>query len=344
MRSALVTIVRAEGSTYRRAGARMLVREDGTTEGSISGGCLEADAVERALAVIATGEPIVVVYDTRSDADAVWGHGLGCNGLVEALIEPAPAARDWGRRRAGVAAVFRVGGAGARVGARVSVAEDGEIETSGVEDRALEARLVDAAREAMRTGHSCTIEVEARAGRVAAFVEAVRPPLSLVVFGAGHDALPVVRLAREMGWRVTVVDHRPSFARAERFAAGVEVVLARPDGARDLVAVDAHTAAVVMTHNYLVDLELLEWLLDAPATYVGLLGPKRRAERLLGDLGREANDRLHAPVGLDLGAETPEEIALAIVAEIQAERAGRAGASLRARAGRIHAAVSPSGS
>ena len=343
---AQVTIVRAEGSTYRRAGARMLVGADGSTEGSIRGGCLEADAVARALAVLETGEPVLAVYDTRDEGDAVWGHGLGCSGLVEALVEPAvPAARAWGRLAAGVALVYRVEGeVAARVGARASVADGHADEVTGVSDAALAARLLEDAREAMRSGRSRSCAYRVEGGRVEAFVEAIRPVLSLVVFGAGHDAVPLVDLAARLGWRVTVVDHRPAFARAERLPGADRVALARPEAARDLDLIEAHTAAVVMTHNYMIDYDLLGWLVDEPAFYLGLLGPKRRAERLLSDLGRDGHERIYAPVGLDVGAETPEEIALAAVAEIQATRAGRAGGSLRDRAGRIHQSLSRAGS
>jgi len=342
MNGVVVTVVRAEGSTYRRAGARMLLGADGATEGSISGGCLEADAVERALDVMRTGVPAVATYDTRAEGDVVWGHGLGCAGLVEVLIEPAAdsclgfvrrCASE--RREGGVATVFR---GAARAGARVEVSEREEAVT-GVESATLASRLVEDAREAMRSGRSRTIEYDVDGGRVAAFVEAVRPPVALVVFGAGHDAAPVTRLAREIGWRVTVVDHRPALARGERFPAADEVVCVRPEAARDRVRVDAETAAVVMTHNYLADLALLEWLLETPAFYVGALGPRRRADRLLAELGRdEAPGCLHGPAGLDLGAETPEEIALAIVAEAKATHTRRAAAPLRDRPGAIHCA------
>ena len=344
MSGVVVTIVRAEGSTYRRAGARMLVGEDGAIAGSISGGCLEADAVERALVVMRTGAPAVAAYDTRSEGDVVWGHGLGCAGLVEVLIEPAAGSGlefvrrcERERQPGGVATVFRVEGAArARVGGRVEVDDTGE-RASGIECAALAARLAEDAGDAMRSGRSRSLEYDVEEGRVAAFVEAVRPPVALVVFGAGHDAAPVTRIAREVGWRVTVVDHRPALARGERFPAAAEVVCARPEAARERIVVDAETAAVVMTHNYLVDLALLEWLLETPAFYVGALGPRRRAGRLLAELGRDAEpERLYGPAGLDLGAETPEEIALAIVAEAKAAHARCTAAPLRDRRSAIH--------
>jgi xanthine/CO dehydrogenase XdhC/CoxF family maturation factor len=346
MSGAVVTIVRAEGSTYRRAGARMLVSPDGATEGSISGGCLEADAVERALGVMRSGVATLVAYDTRPEGDVVWGHGLGCAGLVEVLVEPADTSAlafvrrcERERLRGGVATVFRVDGApGASVGARVEVDEAGE-RVSGVPSAVLAARMAEDAGEAMRSGRSWTAEYDVEEGRVAAFVEAVRPGVALVVFGAGHDAGPVVRIAREVGWRVTVVDHRPGLVRPERFPAAAEVVWARPEAARERVRIDVETAAVVMTHNYLVDLAILEWLLESPAFYVGALGPRRRADRLLAELGRDrAPGRMFGPAGLDIGAETPEEIALAIVAEAKAAHARRAAAPLRERAGAIHIA------
>jgi xanthine dehydrogenase accessory factor len=175
------------------------------------------------------------------------------------------------------------------------------------------------------------------------FVEYLAPPMPLVVFGAGSDAAPLVRFAKELGWRVTLVDHRPGMAARPQFVSADEVVVARPESVAERVPIDARTAAVVMTHNYSHDLSLLELLLRSEARYVGVLGPRARTDRLLGELAesgtvfdRQELERLYAPVGIDIGAESPEEIALSIVAEIRAVSSGRRGGMLRDRAGAIH--------
>lgn len=365
-RAVLATVVNTEGSVYRRAGARMLVRFDagGTpqTTGAISGGCLEADVCERAAEVSRTGVPVVVTYDAASDEDIVWGLGLGCDGTVEVLIEAADDehAEDVlrfykaccsSRERGVVATVFRVEGEPADraweicVGSRLLLFPDGTL-AGCCFGRALVADV----QAAQFTGVSGVKRYERAMGYVEVFIEAVEPPASLVVFGAGHDAVPVARLARELGWHVTVVDTRARPASRERFAAAADVVLCRPEEIKSRVALDERTSAVVMTHNYLDDREILRGLLPSPVAFVGCLGPKRRTERLLMELlvegvasSAELLDRLHAPAGLDIGAETPEEIALSIVAEIKSASAGRRGGSLKDKPGSIHSrdAIAP---
>jgi xanthine dehydrogenase accessory factor len=198
-------------------------------------------------------------------------------------------------------------------------------------------------REALRTLRSATRVYRRPAGQAEVFLEVLRPSVSLVIFGGGHDAVPLVRLAGDLGWHVTVVDGRPAAASRDRFPQADAVVLCRPEQVGEQVRLDRDTVAVVMTHNYRTDLRILERLLPSPVRYLGLLGPKSRSERLLQELSQaglaatEAQlDRLHAPVGLDLGADTSEEIALAILAEIQAVLAGRAGGPLKDRPTPIH--------
>jgi len=340
----LATVVRTEGSTYRRAGARMLLRRDGTTVGAVSGGCLEADLAARVDPLLAAGRPELVTYDTRSDEDLVWGLGLGCNGRVDVLLEPltgdalARARAVHARCRdlsepAVVTTVIAAGArAGARVGDRVMVTESGGPVALGLDlDAAPPELLVDAC-EALAAGSS-TVRAY---GAIEVVHEVVAPPLSLLVCGAGADAVPLVRLAVGLGWRVTVAEHRSGYARPDRFP-GAAVRL--PDG--DASAADLGRgcdSAVVMSHHYERDVLYVQALLAAGVPYVGVLGPRRRTERMVAELGVSDADaaRLYAPVGLDIGAETPDEIALAIVAEVQAVKAGRAAGPLRRRPGGIH--------
>jgi xanthine dehydrogenase accessory factor len=354
VRAALATVVRVEGSAYRRPGARMLVTEDGRTTGVVSGGCLEGDVLGRASRVMCTGQPTLVTYDTTTDEDVVWGLGLGCNGVVDVLIEPASERTDrlvqfleacsHSPQRAAFATVIRSGGrAGVAVGTRVFLFPDGVIEAhaSTAESILLKRSLADL-HAAVRNGVSFVAQYEAD-GNLEVFIEAVEPPLSLVIFGAGADAIPLVTIAQRLGWHATVVDTHARARSLERFADADAVILCRPEELSSRVTLVESAAAVVMTHNYYHDLEILDTLLKTPLRYVGCLGPRRRTERLLSQLGnvREAlqtrwHGRLHAPVGIDIGAETSSEIALSIAAEILAVIRERIGGPLHARQGAIH--------
>ena len=333
----------------------MLLTADGWAAGGVSGGCLESDVAQRARVVLESGRADIVTYDTTEDGDIVFGVGLGCRGVIQILIEPLGGNRpDFAflaaliqRREAGVCAtVFRSeGGAPARLGERFLQSETGSA-YDGMADADLAARVRLDAGDALASGRSCTREYKLSEGSVSVFLEALAPPQALVIFGAGHDALPLVRLAKEMGWHVTIADARPADATAERFPQADVVLVCPPEAAAMQIPLDARTAVVLMTHNYLHDRALLEQWLSSPVRYLGVLGPKRRTERLLADLPPglvtdAALARLHSPVGLDIGADTPELIALAITAGIQAVAAGRPGGFLRDRVGPIYAPETP---
>jgi xanthine dehydrogenase accessory factor len=230
-------------------------------------------------------------------------------------------------------------GVGCRLMLREGVPAQGDIANPMLK----EAILADVHQ--VLAGRDSQVKVyEMAAGRAEVFVERVEPPHTLVIFGAGHDAVPLVRLAKEIGWHVTVVDRRPGYATKAEFSPADTLITARPDEIKERVPLDSRTATVVMNHNYLDDLEVLRILLPSPVRYIGVLGPKRRTEKLLGDLYKDGvtvtADRaahLHAPVGIDIGADTPEEIALSILAEIKAIITGRRGGMLRERRSSIHA-------
>src|SRR5687768_13100320 len=348
-RMALATIVAVRGSTYRRPGARLLVPEEGAPVGNISGGCLEGDVADMARVVMDEGRARLAGWDLTADDDAVWGLGLGCNGAIEVFIEPAEKAAEVAgvlrtaleeERPISVVTVVESSEAGVQAGARLVVKPDG---TSGgtLGDARVDAAAVEAAIARLREERS---EVRTLIDGVRAFVEVLDPPLRLVVCGAGHDAIPLVRTASVLGWNVTVVDDRPAFLTPERFpgAAGF-IAIEEPGDAAKAAQVDERTFAVVMTHNFLRDKEYVRSLLGSPATYVGMLGPGARTERLLMEMRDEGvgvgdadRTRIHGPAGLDLGGEGPEEIAQAIVAEIVAVKRRRAGGFLRDRRGPIH--------
>lgn len=371
VRVVLATVVRTRGSVYRRAGARMLIAIDGrgvsTPTGAISGGCLERDVCERACIVAATGEAAVVTYDTTAAEEIVWGLGLGCNGMVEVLLESLndehgeDLMRFLGaclerRTRGAMAIVFHKdveagsGAVAARIITRLMLDESGSLAGRVVcqavaED--LRAAVMSRTAPIAPSGVAHTKSYDTPLGAVEAFIESIEPPTPLVIFGAGADAVPVARLAHQVGLHVTIIDHRPAYATPERFPCADEIIVCRPEVVARRVTIDAGTIAVVMTHSYEHDRELLKMLVASSARYIGMLGPKRRTERMLIELSEAGSfefaaadrARLHAPVGLDIGAETPEEIAVSIIAEVRACLAGRTGGMLTDRDAPIHAAA-----
>ena len=356
----LATIVSTTGSSYRRPGARMLFPDGRPPVGFISGGCLEADLADRAAEVLTSGRTSTVVYDMRSPDDIVWGLGLGCNGEVRVMLERlAPGEHPFylrfldgcvrERRPAVVVSIFDVRGAPrTRIGERVTVGGPEPDATSEFEN-GLRRRIQHDADEVLLRKKSAVRIYESEDGRVDALLEYVAPTISLVVFGAGGDALPLVRFASGLGWRVRVADNRPGYADGALFKEADAVQLLdyrRLD--REAPFIDGTTPVVVMTHHFLNDLDLLDFLLRSDAPYVGVLGPRKRTENLLAELASRgftpeaaARGRLYGPAGVDIGSETPEEIALAILAEIRAVLNDRDAGFLRRRRGPLHDGPSP---
>jgi xanthine dehydrogenase accessory factor len=362
LRAALATIVRVEGSAYRRPGARMLITESGQTDGTISGGCLERDVAERALRVMETGVARLIEYDTRGKEDIVWGLGLGCNGVVRVLLESLHEGSTGActlqfmadclqaRTRGvcatvieGVAAEWSIAGSAVEIGERLLLDEKLNVCGQSLRDEKLVACIRTDALEILAGGRAVSRSFEMGGGRTEIFFDVVNSPLPLVIFGAEHDAVPLVRRARTLGWHVTVVDTRARRATRERFTEADEILLCRADEVAAQVSLTENTAVVVMTHNYLDDASLLRALLPSPVCYLGILGSRQRTLKLLEEikadifgLAQSEFARLHSPIGLDIGAETPEEIALAVVAEIKAVCAARSGGFLRDRNAPIH--------
>ncbi len=341
--SVLATVVRVSGSAYRRPGARLLLCPDGPRVGLISGGCLEGDVAKKAW-WRTEGGPTVVRYETGAEADGEWAFGLGCNGVVDVLLERITPDEPPGflpflrnglsTRRPGVLARVIQG-----PGVGNWLTDDGESVAHNFADAALAAAAARGAADALEAGRSDYAKI----GPAEVVFEVVRPPLAFVVCGAGPDAVPVVALAKQLGWHVTVCDPRGPTAPRGRFPLADDVVTCPPDAVAAHVWLELGGAAVVMSHNQGDDRRFLRGLLDSPVGYVGVLGPRRRTDALLGELAADGFTptpdrlaRLYAPVGLDLGADTPAEIALAIVAEARAALAGRDAGSLRHRTGPIH--------
>ncbi|GAA3929567.1 XdhC family protein [Hymenobacter algoricola] len=355
---ALASVVDVAGSAYRRPGARMLVTDEGQLTGAISGGCLEGDARQRARRVIRQGRPTVVTYDsTDPDDDLQFGAALGCQGIVQILLEPldfhdpdnpVELLRRWAQGMeapAVVATVFGTAGAGAgvAVGQRLLLLADGSTQGTLPAGAEVYAPLLADARAALAAGQPATRHYPAAAGATRVSLEILRPPVRLTVYGAGNDVQPLVRLAAGLGWRVQVVDGRPAQARPARFP-DADLVRVLPLAQVAEEPYDGSSFALLMTHNYYYDLAVLRHLLPAASSrYIGVLGPRKKYDRLLEDLSQQVPDaatqlrgRLHSPIGLNLGAETPEEIALSIVAEIQAVLTGRPAGFLRDSPHPIH--------
>jgi xanthine/CO dehydrogenase XdhC/CoxF family maturation factor len=315
----------------------MLIVPDGRRIGSISGGCLEGEIARKAWWFTESGTPVVRVYDTTSDDDAVWEFGLGCNGVVQVMLErvdtPGASAllEFLDAQRASPAVIATVIRGEDVAGDRLLIDAAGHTAGS-LAGSNLELALRSHTAAAMRERRSRLVHL----GETQVFVEWIGPPLSLVVFGAGHDAVPLSAIARELGWSVTVADGRPAYARANRFPDARVVLTTLSDPLRD-VRIDHDTAVVLMTHNYPLDVRLLPRILPLRPRYLGLLGPRRRAEKLFAEIGIDPPAGVHYPIGLDLGGDAPTSIAVAIAAEIQAALHGRRGGMLQYRTGAIHA-------
>lgn len=319
----LATVVVTAGSTYRKPGARMLIMSDGRYWGLLSGGCLEEDLKIHAQEVIASGVPRAIEYDMRGPDDMLFGIGAGCEGAMRVLIEPAAPGSL-------AAAALSDAGRATQTGISTSliVVHDSSDLPLGTYAPAapLPLAILHAARQALAESASREIHFEGSSGRTRALVQFLAPPPHLLVCGAGPDAEPVVNVARALGWQVSVVDHRPAYAVAENFP-GAKVQLADARALPSVVDLASCHAAVVMSHHLSSDVAYLsEFAQSGMPAYVGLLGPAARRLRIAAELGESAEklrDRLHGPVGIDIGAVTPEGIALAIVSQIHAWLAGR---------------------
>ena len=350
----IATVVRVRGSAYRRPGARMILSEEGWMAGSVSGGCLEGDVIKKGWWRTREGGAALVTYDARAEeGERGWSVGLGCDGVVDVLLERVDGAARTdplrfvarcraAQERGAMATVFHADEGVAPVGARACMRVDGTVRASEM-SRALEARLTRECRAALMLGSSAVVTCHLPEGSVEALVEVVVPPPRLFVFGAGFDAVPLVTMASGLGWDVIVHEPHARFVTRERFRAADQIVAGEVDGVRALVDASDRAMCVVMGHDVGKDRAALAMLLASRARSIGVLGPRRRTERILAEIpGARADDaRVHGPIGLEIGAETPQEIALAVVAEIQTELARAPAVSLRERSGPIHAAASP---
>lgn len=330
----LATVTATRGSTYRKAGAQLLIGPGGRFEGLLSGGCLEGDLAERAASVLETGNPRLVSYEMSGEDDLVWGLGSGCEGGMDIWLVRLDPATNWEpfasvarrlaqRESVTYGLVFESAMPALPVGAVAWPPGAGSLPPE------LPASVAGWIHAELATGEAPS------AARVAGlddprfrmFVATVVPPRELLILGAGPDALPVVEFAATLGWKVTLVDHRPAYADAVKFRRAKRVLVARPPELAESLDLSQFDAAVIMSHHLATDRAALAALAPASTPYVGLLGPSARRKRLLADLDPAAvamlDGRLRSPVGLDLGGRDPASIALALVAELQAFFHGR---------------------
>lgn len=354
-KTALATVVQVEGSSYRRPGARMLVTEDGMLTGAISGGCLEGDALRKALLAINEQRNKLVTYDTTDEDDARFGVQLGCNGIVHILFEPIdpldpknPVAMleplQMQRQHMVLCTLFTIDQRDLQPGTQYLY---GGEETEG-SNRAwfqeyASAGLITEIKHAFEDQRTRFIAFPTDESNLTAFIEVIPPAVALYVFGAGNDAMPLVAMADILGWEVHVADGRRTHLTSERFPQAASLILQKAENALSNLSFDDRTAAVLMTHNYNYDIEVLSQLTKTNCPYIGVLGPKKKMLRMLDELAAGGNpvsvnemDHVYSPVGLDLGAETAEEIALSITSEIKAVLSGKRAGSLRYKVEPIH--------
>lgn len=352
----LATVVAVEGSAYRRPGAKMIFTSEGASAGTITAGCLETEVADLASTVLANGQPCIKRYDLMDDDD-IWGLGIGCNGVVDVLLEPIGATHrpmiEAMRNGDNVAALVVLSGPNGdqAIGERIYVdMDEGFDAPSESVFNGVATSLADPVADVLERGRATTLNVETVHGPADVFVDGLRTPPSLVIFGAGNDVRPVVTLAKENGFRVTVIGFRGMNATEARFPEADAVRSTSPSDIRELLTFDENTYTVIMTHNLLDDRLVLEELLKTPVPYIGLLGPQKRFDELLDDFESEvpqigSNDleRIYTPIGIDLGGGSPSQIALSIVAEVLAVSNDRSPAHLSERTGPIHERLSTGG-
>jgi xanthine dehydrogenase accessory factor len=352
--TALATVVHVDGSSYRQAGARMLVTDEGQLTGAISGGCLEGDALRKALLVMSQQKPMLVTYDTSDEDDAKLGVGLGCNGIIHILIEPIVASHSnhpinllkkivAQRQKAVLLTVFDMEDRkGIQPGTSFLYSENGEM-SGTISPGFLQIVLTADAKQVLQQQRSSTKKYTAETDSYTAFAEFIQSPVSLVIVGGGNDVMPLVQMAGILGWHTTVIDGRANYATVARFPTASRVLISKPEKVLEQISIDEQTVFALMTHNYNYDLAMLRRLVDTKVLYTGVLGPRKKMERMMSELEaegvkltKEQLSRVYSPVGLNIGAETAEEIALSILAEIKAVLSQREGGSLRNELTPIH--------
>lgn len=348
---ALATVVHVDGSAYRRPGARMLVSEDGELTGAISGGCLEGDALRKAQSVIFQQKSMLVTYDTTDEDDQKFGVGLGCNGIIHVLIEPIDyedsmnsvnllksALSD--RNIGALITLFSIKNSKSEQIGTVLLSKNGKSigHPKKVNSDLLNAVLDQASSE---VHFESSIKSYSEYDAIQVFYEIIKPATRLLLFGAGNDTVPLVQMADILGFEVILIDGRANHATSGRFPKAKEIVVGPADEVVEKLDIDSQTVALLMTHNFEYECDVLEQLLEHPLPYIGILGPKKKSEKMIERLANKGiiisnQDSIYSPMGLDIGAEGSEEIALSVLSEIKAVLAKKQGTFLRTKTGPIH--------
>lgn len=347
--TALATVVRVDGSSYRRPGARMLVTDDGMITGAISGGCLEGDALQKALFAMATGENKLIRYDSTGEDDIQFGFHLGCNGVVHILFEPIKkndpqnplellrliSNNDEGGILVTLFSMKKI-----QPGTRLLYLKNN---VHGSLTESVQCLLTKPVNIAYAEKQSSFLDVDIEQTTCTAFIEWIDRPVSIVIAGAGNDIQPLVEIAAKLGWLVTVVDGRSHYTLPERFPDASKVLCSKPANILSQIKKGSQSVFLLMSHNYNYDLGFLKKIVEQEFDYIGLLGPAQKRNRMLSDLkdqgirlNEEQLSKIHGPAGLDIGAENSTEIALSIVAEIKAFLSERSGLPLKLKKEAIH--------
>jgi xanthine/CO dehydrogenase XdhC/CoxF family maturation factor len=347
----LATVVHLDGSSYRRPGARMLVLEDGLMIGAISGGCLEGDALNKALLTFTEKKARLVTYDTSDEDDASIGVQLGCEGIIQVLFEyihfelpnnPIEILRNTisKRQTSVVVTLFDLSDKKKnQLGTSIYQGQDGT-EAFSIE---MEVQIKSQINVAFEKGQSLFTSISLSSGIVNAFIEFMQPPISMVVVGAGNDAIPMLQIGNMLGWEVKIVDGRNTHAKQDRFINACQVLVSKPEKVLEQIEIDHRTCFVLMTHNYKYDLAMLKLLLNTKVPYIGVLGPKKKLQKMLDEIKTDGMlitdqmlSKIYGPTGLEIGAETAPEIATSIIAEIQAVLNNKEGKMLKWKQDLIH--------
>ncbi|MBX2897646.1 MAG: XdhC family protein [Cyclobacteriaceae bacterium] len=347
-KAALATVVKVRGSSYRSPGARMLITDDGRWVGSISGGCLEGDALRKARQVMSDKKPFTVTYDTREESNQNLGIGLGCNGVIDVLIEPLDVndthtiqqftAFAETQTPLALATVFN----GLGVGEKLLLTEQG-VAQSNFYNEALAAAVKPDLQKIFKSRKSQACKYLIHGMEQEVFIELIQPSISVIIFGGGFDARPVSELAKSLGWNVHVTDECVAHIAPIFFPTADKLSLCQREFVDRDFTITPYTACVLMSHNYEYDRDVLKKLLKTNTPYIGILGPRKRFDKMLVEykaagitLSEIDFERIHAPIGLDIGAEAPDEIALSIISEIQTKFTNRTGGFLKNHNGPIH--------
>lgn len=349
-KAALATVVKVRGSSYRSPGARMLITDDGRWVGSISGGCLEGDALRKARTVMMVKTPMTVTYDTREESNQNLGIGLGCNGVIDVLIEPVDPTDQKNpitqfsslintKEPLALATIFN---SASENGNKLLVTGSGELKNQ-FSNQQLANLVKDDLKQLFDTKKSEAKQFTLDGHEYEVFVELIQPSLSLIIFGGGFDARPVSELAKSLGWNVSVTDECVAHIAPIFFPTADKLSLCQREFIDRDFDITLYTACVLMSHNYEYDRDVLKKLLKSNSPYIGILGPRKRFDKMqkeFSEAGITLTDsdfqRIHSPIGLDIGAEAPDEIALSIISEIQSKFSNRSGGFLKYHSGPIH--------